>query len=202
MKRIYLIGVATITALLSSACCIFPLIALFGGASGGASALSWLEPFRPFLMILSVLALGFAFYKAYKPKKADNCGCAVKEKKSFLASKGFLWGITVFSILMYSFPYYSSVFYSGGEKNVATNVNNEHIQNVKLSIKGMTCTGCENHIHLAINKLDGIIELQSSYENGSSIVKFDESKIAVQAIINSIEKETGYQVSNHKIINN
>ena len=46
-------------AIASSSCCIPPVIALIAGVGGSASALSWMEPFRPYLIALAVVALGY-----------------------------------------------------------------------------------------------------------------------------------------------
>ena len=66
MKNIFL---AIGTALLSSICCITPVLALIAGTSGLASSFSWLEPFRPYLIGLTILVLGFAWYQKLKAKK-------------------------------------------------------------------------------------------------------------------------------------
>ena len=109
MKTSY-VSTGFFAAIASSLCCIAPLIAMFGGVAGAASTFSWIEPARPFLIGISIIALGLAFYQAYKPVAVDDCNCEVPEKKSFLKSKSFLWVVTVLSILMFSFPYYSNNF--------------------------------------------------------------------------------------------
>mgnify|MGYP001322339754 CR=1 FL=1 len=90
MKTTYL-GTGLLAAIASSLCCIAPLLALLGGVAGTASTFSWIEPARPFLIGISVIALGLAFYQAYKPKPVDNCNCEVPEKKSFLKLREALW---------------------------------------------------------------------------------------------------------------
>ncbi|HEY1054273.1 MAG TPA: heavy metal transporter, partial [Emticicia sp.] len=42
-----------LTAFATSLCCITPVLALLGGASGLASSFSWIEPFRPYLIGLT-----------------------------------------------------------------------------------------------------------------------------------------------------
>ena len=46
-------------AIAASSCCIPPVIALIAGVGGSASALSWMEPFRPYLIGLAPLSLRF-----------------------------------------------------------------------------------------------------------------------------------------------
>ena len=64
-----LIGAGLLTAIAASLCCITPVLALVAGTSGLASTFSWLEPFRPYFIGLTILVLGFAWYQKLKPKK-------------------------------------------------------------------------------------------------------------------------------------
>ncbi len=192
-----ILSTGLLAAIASSLCCIAPLIAIFGGVSGAASTFSWIEPARPYLIGVSVLALGLAFYQAYKPKPADDCGCEIPKKKSFLSSKTFLWSITIFSILMFSFPYYSHVFY--GQSNATVEVNNESVIECTLRIDGMTCTGCENHVQSALLPLNGVVSANASYENGNAVVQVDTSKVSIGEMKAAIKTETGYTVTNYKL---
>ena len=61
-----LLGQAFLLALASSLCCIVPVLALLGGAGGMVSAFNWAAPLRPYLLGVTALVLGFAFYRAYR----------------------------------------------------------------------------------------------------------------------------------------
>lgn len=197
MKTTYL-GTGLLAAIASSLCCIAPLLALLGGVAGTASTFSWIEPARPFLIGISVIALGLAFHQAYKPKPVDDCNCEVPEKKSFLNSKGFLWSITILSILMFSFPYYSNNFYS---HSTVVQTDSDSTKTVKctINIKGMTCAGCENHIQSALLPLNGVSEAKASYKEGNAIIQVDTSKISISELKMKLEEETGYKVLDHKV---
>ena len=191
-----IIGTGLLTAIASSLCCITPVLALISGTSGIASTFSWLEPFRPYLIGFTILVLGFAWYQKLKPKKEIDCDCETDEKPSFLQSKLFLLIVTVFAIVMTAFPYYSSVFYPKNEKEIIV-VDKANIQTINIGIKGMTCTSCEEHINHSVNQLDGIINIKSSYENGNSVIEFDNSKTSIEEIKKSVNA-TGYSVINAK----
>ena len=64
-----LIGAGLLTTIAASLCCITPVLALIAGTSGLTSTFSWLEPFRPYFIGLTILVLGFAWYQKLKPKK-------------------------------------------------------------------------------------------------------------------------------------
>ena len=104
-----LIGAGLLAAITASLCCITPVLALIAGTSGIASTFSWLEPFRPYLIGLTILVLGFAWYQKLKPQKEIDCECETDEKPKFIQSKKFLGIVTVFAIIMLAFPYYSSI---------------------------------------------------------------------------------------------
>lgn len=139
------LGATVAAAFLASLCCITPVLALFAGISGAAANFSWLEPFRPFLIGLTVFVLGLAWYQKLKPRKQDEieCACEEDENPSFWQSKMFLGVITVFAVLMLSFPYYSGIFFP---------------------------------------------------------VKFDRSRIIVDELAKDVEKETGYKVTDRKLL--
>ena len=97
-------GLGLLTAIASSLCCITPVIAVVAGTSGAASSFSWMEPARPYLIGFTILTLGFAWYQKLKPKKKIDCNCETEKKPSFMQSKLFLGIITVFALVMLSFP--------------------------------------------------------------------------------------------------
>ena len=63
-----LISAGLLTAIASSLCCITPVLAIVAGSSGLASTFSWLEPFRPYFIGMTILVLGFAWYQKLKPQ--------------------------------------------------------------------------------------------------------------------------------------
>ncbi len=183
-----------LAAIASSLCCIGPLVAILGGAGGAASTFSWIEPARPYLIGFSALALGLAFWQAYKPKAADDCGCELPEKKKFFQTKSFLWVITVFSILMFSFPYYSHIFFNNSSSGMS--MNDEVIKtSIHFEIDGMTCEACEEHVVRAIYMSDGVYSASASYEDGTANSIFDASKTNKNELSSLIENETGYKVA-------
>lgn len=191
-----LIGAGLLTAIAASLCCITPVLAIIAGTSGLASTFSWLEPFRPYFIGLTILVLGFAWYQKLKPKKQIDCNCDTEEKPKFFQSKMFLGIVTAFAIIMLAFPYYTSIFYPKPEKKIIV-VDKSNIQKVEFTISGMTCTSCEEHVNHEVNKLSGIINSNASYINGKAVVEFDNSKINITEIEKSINS-TGYSVTDIK----
>lgn len=191
-----LIGTGLLTALTASLCCITPVLALIAGTSGIASTFSWIEPFRPYLLGLTILVLGFAWYQKLKPQKKIDCECEPDEKPKFIQSKTFLGIVTSFVIIMLAFPYYSAIFYPNTEKQIIV-VDKSDLKTTEFKISGMTCTSCEKHVIHEVNKLNGIVNSKVSYEDGNAIIQFDKTKINETDIQKAINT-TGYKATDIK----
>ena len=191
-----LIGAGLLTAITASLCCITPVLALIAGTSGIASTFSWIEPFRPYLIGLTFLVLGFAWYQKLKPRKEIDCECEPDEKPKFIQTKMFLGIVTVFASVMLAFPYYSGIFYPNTEKQIIV-VNKSDIKTIEFKIIGMTCSSCEEHVNHEVNKLNGIVNSKVSYENGNAIIEFDKTKTKETEIEKAINI-TGYKVTDKK----
>ena len=182
------VATGVIAALAASSCCIPPVIAAIAGVGGAAGSLSWMEPLRPYLIGLAVVAIGYAWYTHLKPKKADDCGCDI-EKPKWYQTKGFLVGMTLFAAISITFPYYSGIFFSDNKKEVVV-PDNSSVQKIDVKIESMAC---QHHVNSAVNALPGIINVSSSYEKGNAIVEFDNTKTNIAEIEKAVNS-TGYTV--------
>lgn len=185
------VATGIIAALAASSCCIPPVIAAIAGVGGAAGSLSWMEPLRPYLIGLAVVAIGYAWYNHYKTKKEDDCGCDI-EKPKWFQTKGFLIGMTLFAAISITFPYYSGIFFPDNKKEVVL-TDESSIKIADVKIEGMTCDACQNHVDQAVNELVGIVDVHSSYANGNAIIEFDNSQTNIEAIEEAVNS-TGYKV--------
>lgn len=173
-------------------------MAFLGGASGLASSFSWVEPYRPYLISLTIIIFGFAWYQKLKPQKEVYCDCETNNKISFWKSKSFLGIITIVATLL-AFPYYAKIFYPKPQATKVIVVDRSNIATVQLNISGMDCEGCTVHINGELVKVNGVIEANASYKSANAIVKFDDTKTSVDSIANTINK-IGYKVTASHII--
>jgi mercuric ion transport protein len=194
-------GAGILSAIAASLCCIAPVIALLAGSSSIAANFAWIEPARPYLIGLSIAVLAFAWYVKLKPSKNTNmdCNCDTAKKSSFLQSKTFLSIVTLFAILMMTFPLYAKVFYPKPKVQAATVAAVDNKQQVNFTIQGMTCEGCEEYVNNELSKVNGVIAYKTSYASKNSLVTFDKSKVDVKAIEAAISK-TRYKVTAYKFI--
>lgn len=101
----------------ASGCC--GSYALFGFIGLSSSSMKFLEKLTPFFLVLTIVSLAYAFYKAYKPKDTNCCDsennnngsdcCNTPKKTNFFQSKSFLWAITIMSAIMWTYPYFSKL---------------------------------------------------------------------------------------------
>ncbi len=190
-----------LSAFAASLCCITPVIALLAGSSSIAANFSWIEPARPYLIGLSIAVLAFAWYQKLSPAKSNDmdCNCETTKKASFLQTKFFLGIVTLFAILMMTFPLYAKMFYPKPKVQAAMVAEVDNKQQVKFTIQGMTCEGCEKHVNNELSKVAGVLAYKTSYASRSSLVTFDKSKVDVKTIETAINK-TGYTVKDYKTI--
>ena len=181
-----------LTAFAASLCCIAPTLAIFGGISGAATYFNWIEPYRPYIIGLTVLIFAVAWYRQLAIVIEDKKDCCVPAKRSFWQTKKFLLIVTLFSGLLIAFPYYSSLFYKAPQKITVNNELKNRFQYVRLNIKGMGCADCTEHIDGTLARLNGVASSKTSFEKSQTLVCFDPLKTNADSISHKI-KEIGYQ---------
>ena len=193
-----LFGAGLLAALAASLCCITPLLAVVGGLGGAASSFTWLEPYRLYLIALTVAVLGFAWYRQLRPAPAAADCCAVPARRSFMQSTGFLASVTVLAVLLLAFPYYGAQLYPTAKPSapVANTIGAAPIwQTRTYRIQGMTCEACARHVEQAVQQVPGVQAVAVSYDQATAQVRFDAAQ-ARPAQVESAINGTGYHVLN------
>ena len=101
-----------LSALGASACCVGPLVLLALGVSGAwISSLTSLEPYRPIFIGLTLLFLGFAFYRLYlaAPVCRPKLGCG--NPRSLKRRRLAFWVVTVLVLGLIAVPWFAPLFY-------------------------------------------------------------------------------------------
>lgn len=84
---------------------------LFGFLGLSSSALQFLEKLKPIFLLITIMSLAYAFFKAYKPKPAVSFDAKCDaETQTFIQSKSFLWAVTILSAIMWFYPYAGNIF--------------------------------------------------------------------------------------------
>jgi copper chaperone CopZ len=181
------LAIAILSALISRLCCVIPFVAIISGMTGGATMFSFLEPWRPLLVTISVSILAFGFHQAYKkPNNIDKLRPCCKEKAEIKSKRNrrYLWTTTVISVVLFSFPFYSHSFINTTSSQKADTKN---IKTIQLSIDGMSCQGCANNIMLTLSRADGILKDTVVFATKTATVTFNESKISSPQVIATID---------------
>ncbi|KQB99914.1 mercuric transport protein MerTP [Pedobacter sp. Hv1] len=182
-----------LAAFTASICCITPLFAIIGGAGSASTYLNWVEPYRPYIIVLTAILFSLAWYQMLtrKPVQKDDCQCD-EQTSGFMKSKKFLLAVTVISTLMIAFPYYSNLLYAG--QNSTTNISSKpkKIKTAELSIQGMSCAACTSHIDGGLNGISGIAKSTTSFESRTTLVSYDPDRISADSISKKISK-IGYK---------
>ncbi|HDZ04288.1 hypothetical protein LCGC14_0239600 [marine sediment metagenome] len=190
------LGTAVFSAVSLKLCCWGPLLLTgVAGISGSSVYFSWLIALKPYLLAIAFLSLGFAFYQVYKKKKVD-CGNCETDKPSFFKSKFYVWLVAVFVVVMTFVSYYPQLFHQTKGNEVVI-VNQRDIQSIKLDIEGMVCQSCETNINNSVNKIDGVIQIKTSFKKGVSVIEFDSTKTNINNIKEVIQSK-GYVIKKSK----
>ncbi len=184
-----------LVAAAASLCCITPVLGILAGIGGIASTFAWLDPFRPYLIALTIGILSYAWYKKLRPAKSKDieCACETDEKQAFWHSKAFLAFISVAALLLLAFPSYSGVFFRSA-KSAPIIVEKENIAIATLHIQGMTCSGCEHSVNKALRDKAGVMESRSDHRRGLAWVKYDKSKVGAVDFLDAVENQVGYKI--------
>ena len=173
-------------ALLASSCCILPIAAAFLGVTGVGVA-SFIEPYRPYLLIASIVLLGIAWWSLWKKiQKAQQCQC---KPASYQKQIAWLTFATIFVLATATFPEMFAKLYAAYNTPVTMEVEMPVYQ---CNIKGMTCTGCEVNIKKALEDLPGVHVKKVSYKEGKAIVQIDLQKTSIEKVMRAIDN-LGYK---------
>ncbi|RMG39247.1 MAG: hypothetical protein D6719_13755 [Candidatus Dadabacteria bacterium] len=107
------LAIASVLALaagvLASACCVLPVVFAIIGA-GSVTFAAFLEPYRPYLLVVAYLAIAAAFYYVNKNKAACKEGSFCESGKAQRSTKIFLWVLFIAVTLVATFPYWFGLF--------------------------------------------------------------------------------------------
>lgn len=174
-------------AFAASACCIGPLLVLFLGTGGAlASGFSSLAKFRPLFVVITILSLGWAYYKlVYKPKKVScEPGSQCENPATRKGHKILFWSIAVLSVILLAFPYILPMKNTSG----AAVETHQKTETVVLNVHGMTCSSCATGVEYALKDMPGVVDARVSLKASRAVVKIDPSKVQPAQLVDQTRK--------------
>ncbi len=171
-----LIGIKA--GIISSSCCIIPLILVLFGLVSIGSALSFVK-YKPYFILLGTIFLIGSLILYIRKDKA----CCTTNKK-FLIGTAVVTHILIFILLLYVIvPIVAPVVYTGDSTNEALITSTSH--KLMLKINGMTCSSCAYGVQYQLQQLDGVIDADISFLDKTAEVIYNPDQISKEEIINS-----------------
>ncbi len=183
-----------LSAVLASACCWLPLVAIaFGASAAGAGA--FFEQYRPYFLSVAAVLLAVGFYFLYIRKEDCEPGsaCAVPSRKAQRFSRGMFWVSVLFIGAFAFFPSYVGYFLGG--QTGATAAISEGQAEVGLAIEGMTCEACASGIRAELADVPGVATAEVFYDEKRATVHLEQGATTTDAELLSAIERAGYRAS-------
>lgn len=103
---------SALAAIGASLCCVAPLVLVSLGVGGAwLATLTRLEPLRPFLIILTLGLLAFAWHRLYRRAAVCTPGQACADTTVLRRQRLIFWLVALPLVLLLAFPWYAFLFY-------------------------------------------------------------------------------------------
>ena len=176
----------------ASICCVGPLVLLMLGISGSwIGSLTAIEPFRPYLIGLTLLFLGLAFRRLYLVPQpcAQVQPAPIRQHSGDNASRsGLLQRYCSVSWPCRGSPHYSIERNLMRKLLIATLTFLPLIAfaappaTVTLDVKNMTCTTCPITVRKSLEKVSGVSAVKVDYDKKTATVTYDPDKATLDAL--------------------
>ena len=105
--------VAGLAALLASGCCVAPLLLALAGVSGAwIGQLRRIEPYSPWLMGLSFVALAFAGWRLFRqPSAGASCDIDDACRRRNAVARRWFWLVALLALVPLMAPFVAPWFY-------------------------------------------------------------------------------------------
>jgi len=87
---------------------------------------------------------------------------------------------------------------SSQDKSTEVKINPEAVVLMDVSIRGMSCTDCENTVKSSISELPGVIDVSASFVDGKALVKVDTTLTGADKISQAVNGK-GYKVTGYSL---
>ena len=179
---------AVLTALLASACCWLPLLAVSVGLSFGGLSV-WFMKYRLPLLGVTAVLLATGFYMVYVGKRrcAPGSVCAAPNLGIKRVNQVMLWVATVAVIGAATFPSYVGYLLADPAPTQLAGPS-DAFRTVTLDLDGMTCEGCAALVQNSLTGLPGVQSASVSYADRRAVVTIDRvSGLDEDSLVNAIE---------------
>lgn len=183
-----------VSAVLASACCWLPLLAVAVGASAaGVGAV--FHQYRPYFLAAAAVLLGAGFYFLYlrKERCEPDDACAAPNPRARRFSQVVFWTAVLFIGAFAFFPSYVG-YLLGGTRSGSVAATPGEAPEVTLALDGLTCEGCAANVRNALEQVDGVRGVDVDYATKRARVMLGDPSLAADAmpLLEAVER-AGYQ---------
>lgn len=176
--------VALVSAAFASICCLGPVVLAALGL-GGVGLAAGLTQYRPIFLGFTAIILGVAFYFTYRKREVACADGTCELRSGGKTMKGVLWAITVLAVGLATFPTWSAyalrnrpAIAAGGET-------------VRLTVSGMTCTGCARGIEKSLMKVSGVLSVAVDFDRTEAVVHI-EPVVSKEKLLEAVKAAGAY----------
>ena len=182
------------SAVVASLCCIGPVVAALIGV-GSIGAFSAFEAYHPYLIGITVVILGLAFYLTYRKREVQcaDGSCTVAGAGKW--NKISVWGATFVAAVALAFPYFGATLLataSTGPQQPATQ-SVEYAKTI-LHVDGMACTACAKGVEGSLASIKGVGKASVEFEQGKALVEYDPAILQPTVFVDRVN-ESGFSAS-------
>lgn len=110
-ERRWLTG-GVLAAIGASLCCVVPLVFVSLGIGGAwLAGLQWFEPYRPYLIGITVLFLALGFRALYLKPARCKPGEACADPRVRRRQRAIFWSVSVVLLVLIVIPWFAPLFY-------------------------------------------------------------------------------------------
>ncbi len=172
-------------AVAASACCIGPVL-LGGLGLGGAALGAALEPWRPWLLGITAVLLGVAFYRVYRVQPQACVDGTCETPRSRRGARLAVWLAAVLASTAGAYPY----LVTSAEADPPDPA--PGAETMTLTIRGMTCQACTGHVRTALEAVPGVLSATVEHPAGKAVVTLAEPKPDAADLVRAVRK-AGYE---------
>ncbi len=176
---------ALLSASFASICCIGPIV-LAGLGIGSLGLAAGLTQYRLLFLGLTAIVLALGFYYAYRKRPVACADGSCEVRSSSRTIKAGLWGLTVLTVALATFPAWSARLLSQEPTKVPADA-----KTLALRVSGMTCTACAASIEKSVKKVPGVYSAQVDFDSGRAVVK-TRTGVDTDAVLKAVET-AGYK---------
>lgn len=175
------------TAVVASLCCIGPVaVALIGVGSIGV--FSVFETYRPYLIGVTVILLGLAFYLTYRKREVmcEDGTCKVESAGKW--NKISVWFAAMIAAVAIAFPYLELTPTASAQSTPPQIISKVLPAVAILKVDGMDCKACAAGLQATLGRIDGVTKASVAFDDGKAVLEYDPSKVQLQKFIDQVDK--------------